>query len=358
MKKLLVYTIALSFLLTACGGGGGGGGGGARPEPAAAINAAEYAIFSAPPANVTGTTIERDGNANDPNDDYVLIQRDADGIKFTYRDVSNNKLLGNSLSMRSFHVDTGTGASGHSDFVTAGNYLKAQKSETLNLNHTTSAGLVRGTFTSTDILEVGGKKLGLSYADFGMWKTKTEFHGTVNGVAVNQVLMHEPEDFTGKMSGTNNRAYFPVGGSGTASFSGNAIGVVRAHKGGDDVAAPQGAEIYGQANLNVDLANRRASLDLNFANFYNFRFNGLEVERDGEFEDMDSSTMLISGGAANTTGINMNKSGSASFEVDGKFYGPTRTDPSEAVGDAEIKQYTPNGDNRVVEVDIAFGVKR
>lgn len=347
MRHLTAFILGFSLLLTACVSSGGGGGGNAAPP--APVPTAEYDIFSVPPANETGTVIERDGNPNNPADDYLLIQRTADGIKFTYRDVANRDLLGDSLSMRSFEVYTGAGSQ-PSDFNSSGNYLRAEKT---SAPVTTPDG---GTFTSTEIIEVGGKTLGLQYADFGMWKTIINYNGS-GGVITR---MNEPEI----LDDMENRAYRAAftAGTGTESFTGNAMGVVRAHNSAysDDVAAPLGAEVYGTASLDVNLTNLRATLDLLFPGFYDFSFTNLSVDRSGELDEIDRTTQLSVTNNGNATGINLNTvSGvTGGFDVDGQFYGPSRNNPTEAVGDVEIRQTAVNGVNNYVDVDIAFGVKK
>ncbi len=356
MKRFMLYAALIASMLTGCGGDGGGSSS-AAPAPPDPIDPAEYNIFSRPPANETANIIERDGNPDNPADDYVLIQRDASGIMFTYRDVDNRDVLGDADSMRSFHISTGTGSI-PDDFNDAGNYLRAVEDSgpVVISNRATAAGLVNGVYETTNIMEVGGKKMGLEFADFGMWKTTSTFTGTINGVNADRTLMHDPENLTDEMRGSGREAYFTAN-AGTASYTGNAMGVVRevAAGGGDD-AAGTGAEIYGTASLNLDLATRKANLDLNFANFYNFAFGNLALRSNGSFEDTDTST-LTKTVQANTTGIDFdgNVSPRNDFDVDGQFYGPASTSPTEATGTAEIEHYQGNG--KRIDVDIAFGVK-
>lgn len=364
MKRTLLFVITLSLMLAGCNSSSGDS---SNLAPAAALSAemvaAEAMIFSASPANTTGNIIEKDGNVNDPMDDYVLVERDAEGISFTYRDVPNNDVLGNTLSMRQFHASTGAGFT-PSDFgavVSAGsdnNFQRAEITDVANLNHTVNGVAVNGTLSSSNIIEVGGKAVGLQYADFGMWKTISTFAGTKNGVDASRTLMHDPEDWTGKMGSHANRADFAVGAA-NATFTGKAMGVARVHNGvGDDPAGAVFDEIYGNAKLDVNVAGRSANLELDFDQYYTFTFNNLEMERGGEFEERDNAANLVI--SAKKAGFNKNVDLTGAtlrdFDVEGQFYGPNSTSPVEAVGDADITMRDPM--NQTIEIDMAFGVKR
>lgn len=355
MKKAKLCILSVMGLLVGCGGSGGGG---AELPPPAPIALHEYQIFSTPPSNVTGSTIEQDGNPDNPYDDYIYIRRDGNDIVFTYRDVNNLDLLGNQDSMRSFAVSTGDSLAA-SDFKKSQSdkYLRAEKNSSQIIKHNAPAGAVDGTFEVTEVIEVGGKMLGLDYADFGMWKTTTKFSGKIDGNDAPRSLMLEPELWNGKMQDKEHEAYFEEGRTGTVGFTGNAMGVARAHNGGDDAAAPLYTEVYGSATMDIDLSTRQASLLLEFDKFYNFQFNKLGLDQRGEIEEISGVSTLDVTDTANNTVIKL-EAGQPRFDVDMQLYGPTRTDPTEAVGEVEIEQLkSGTGDNRYIEIDIAFGMK-
>ena len=362
-KHILFATVVMSLLTIACNGGGGGGGGGSAVGGgggsvggtgggggSVSVNAAppvEYSIFVAPETRRT-ETIETDGNINNPADDYVHIYRDAEGLVIQYRDVANRDLLSDSQTLRTVRFSTGAGASPNS-FISAGEYLKATARTTDAVNSVSRN--AQGTLVTTDSLEVGGKKLGLSYADFGMWKTRSEFTGTTGGTPTTFATMNDPDKWTNGQD--NKEAYFAAGLTGSAVYTGNAMGVVRAYSGyNSDVAAGKFHELYGSAAMTVNLAARTADLDLKFSDFYDFRFSNLGVaDRDGDIDD-DRATLTIQE-RNNNTGIHF--AGTPGFDVDGQFYGPDRTNPTEVVGEAEIRQM--QGGARV-EADIVFGAKK
>lgn len=347
MKKYVMCVLAATSLLsTACGGGGSSG---TAPTPVMSVPAAEYSIFVTPATNKSGQTIKQDGNANNPADDYVHISRDSEGLVFQYRDVENRGLLNDAQTMRTVKFATGSGTAA-SAFIPSGDYLKASATTTDTVNSVSRNAV--GTLVTTDTLEVGGKQLGLSYADFGMWKTKSAFTGALNGVNSNFETMNNPEEWTNGKKG--NEASFAAGGAGTATFTGNAMGVVREYAGrDDDVATTKFHELYGTASMTVDLSSRKADLALKFNDFYDFRFSNLGVSgRDGEISDDGASLSVTE--KANNSGIHFNGN-PTDFDVDGQFYGSSKSNPQEVVGDVEIGQI--QGGNSI-QTNIVFGAKK
>lgn len=354
-KHILCIAAVISFLASACGGGGGGGGGGGvSGATVTAAPQAEYAIFAAPQSSINGT-IERDGNINNPLDDYIHIYRDDEGLVYQYRDVANRGLLDDSQTLRTVRFATGNGNTANA-FQMSGDYLKATAVTNYNVSNAVYNGASHtGQFTVTDSLEYGGKQLGLSYADFGMWKTKGKFTGTIAGAGAAFESLNDPDKWTNGRDASE--AYFAASGTGDATYSGNAMGVARTYTGyNSDVAAQQFHEFYGSADMKVNLQSRTASLDLKFDNFYNFSFTNLSVaDRDGEIDD-DRATLNITANGTNSSNVNFTTGSSSSgFDVDGQFYGPSRTNPTEVVGEVEIRQ--SQGGSRT-EADIVFGAKK
>lgn len=182
-------------------------------------------------------------------------------------------------------------------------------------------------YDQTDVLYLGGAKLGLKYSDFGVWQT---YGNLVSGVpGASQVL----QDQRGVIIGVSDLRTTPTANS---TFSGNAIGIAY------DNSRNLQHSVKGSSTLQVDAAGK-ANLALNFDGWYSFAVNGMTVAPNGIINDNRTSSITQtapSGGIA----AGQVSFGATNSAITSGFYG-NNSDPTskkEVVGIFDINNGASN----------------
>ncbi|MDR2947081.1 MAG: hypothetical protein LBV79_10090 [Candidatus Adiutrix sp.] len=306
MKKVLVLLSALT-LLTGCvsgGGGSGSAGGGSTQPPVLGTNE----VFS------VGDKVVPVKEFSD-----FSVSKTADGLVLTGQ---NDGGLTRSVTFQA------------SDFVEQGDFLVATKKTSGNYGDTPGH-----SYNANDDIALGGKKLGLSHSDFGMWDAQDKRNDALGNYAGTFYT-----DTPFYMGVAAKQANFTAS-SGTHTFSGTTIAI--AHGAGGD------EHLTGTAALNVDFTAAAgplgdSNLYLHFANFADFAIP-LRISNVGFISQASAAygdTIVTN----QTTGKDLTH---PSSHVLGQFYGDSPNSPSEAVGEYEI-QSTGGG----TTINGSFGVKK
>ena len=334
MKKALLITCGMSVLtLCACNSGGGKGG-----VTTVAGDAYIFASVDAVPAD--GTNIVPASTALWGN--TYGIKKTVDGLELTMQDNTLGKTR--TVKMSNGHSDA-------SNFRDHGRYIVAEKTTDGGLlSNVTVAGLgvLNGSIRYEDEVYLGGKKLGLAYADFGIWQTEVDFRGTRDGHGYAEDWDLKAVPFiTGDAA--HKQAF--AAGTGTQVFTGRAIGT--AYDDNNAVFDDRVDDISGTARMTVDLSQLNASqLELMFHEFYNFTFSNLDVSS-GTVNLNGNHTVNVTSNGVNDTHVVL-PTGDHIYDTNLKaqFYGPAAHDPTEAVGTFHLDNGSGKG------IVGSFGVKK
>jgi len=301
MKNGLTSIIAL-MALAACGGGKGGGDGDPAPLQAPQIP------FS------NGATTPVSGANN-------VMQSGVDSARFPVK-VGPGSLSTSSSSLSAYSLTrtanelTLSNSPVHSvdfnfasDFVAGNNFIFASKST------------AEGSGSYNDTVVLGGQKLGLEYADFGVWKSS---YARYNSNSVPEFVRNADVPFF--VANTSRESARPAANQ---IFTGTAVGSAYDYTGGNNNVK----DISGAATLNFNSSTNRMEMTLAFDNFYTFTFTpNITVGTNGSYgAGSYSSTSVAVSGNAGGTGISF-ANGTYMANVVGQFYGASAGAPSETAG--------------------------
>jgi|GEM_PF-5060194 len=293
MTKQPISIIAL-MSLAACGGGGGGGGGKELPQ-------APQIPFS----NGAATPISGANN---------IIKSGVDSVRFPAKvgpgslSTSGNSLTGYSLARTGSDLVLGGGGREvkfnlNSDFMAGSDFIFASKSQAGEAS------------ANNDMVVLGGKKLGLEYADFGVWKSSSATSATSVRNA----------DVPFFIADNNMKSNMPTTNK---TFTGKAVGSAYDYTNGNNNVK----DIAGLATLNFNSSTNRMEMTLAFDGFYTFTFTPNYSVANGSYGagSYNSTSVAVSGNAGGT-GISFT-SGTYMANVVGQFYGASQGAPSETAG--------------------------
>ena len=322
-KRLPVLMVSALFALAACGGGGGGGGGVNSTPPLAWEPPSDPYGQSSGSANTVATFVL--------GADIVPVET-RNGVPLTVTKTANGLTLSAYNGARTVTLSADAG-----DFKnTSGDYITAVKESSGKYSDYSSI-----SYRAQDTVALGGKKLGLSHSDFGIWTSY------VHEVADGQDPEYGPTSKTVAafyMGDPGKTANFSSS-SGQQTFSGNTAAT--AHGG----AVSGTTHLTGTARMSFTAATSiNTNLRLTFPGFYNFQIP-VEIDANGKITQGAGTAFAIDNG--DLSGRNMN--GVGYYKVDGQFYGPSGSNPKEAVGgyliqSADKEQYT--------SVNGSFGLKK
>lgn len=349
MKKLTgLMMIVAMVCITACNGSGGGGS-------SSGIKVADSAadpilINSAPSTDPAYTELEdvsmfsymvADGEYIVPASTDGYVKKTPTGIEATLNyDIDGEKFI-RLLEFDDFKDD------GKDN----GYYLSSLES-TKDFNNSNSGNVnIDGTVTMVDTIYIGGKKLGLSYSEFGGWAASTNIKGTGSYLGIPLPINTTTQDMEGMWLGNDSAKKSFDGVAAAQDFTGNAIAV--AYENNENSLDAKSALVTGSATISVNPANLAATtLKLDFTDFYSFTLSNIEVLSSGAIAATDSSAISVVEDMANSSGINFG----ADLNVDvlnGQFYGKDL--PTEAVGAFRIGDKSEAGIERGISG--SFGVK-
>lgn len=207
--------------------------------------------------------------------------------------------------------------------------------------------------TITDIVKIGGRALGLSYSDFGLWTIKgaTTFTGDKDLLlakkdteAKNNYYYFDTPFFTGfNQFETNFTKQTTAGINTTTVFKGKTFG--SATKG--DVRK----DLSGTATLSVLNQEAKGKLTLNFDKWYTFSFSDINLENTSGFS-LTGSTVSVDNTLKSSDILITAPSSGITGNLSGKLYGVEAGKPEEAVGIFDINTTDS------VKINGAFGVKK
>ncbi len=207
--------------------------------------------------------------------------------------------------------------------------------------------------TITDIVKIGGRALGLSYSDFGLWTIKgaTTFTGDKDLLlakkdteAKNNYYYFDTPFFTGfNQFETNFTKQTTAGINTTTVFKGKTFG--SATKG--DVRK----DLSGTATLSVLNQEAKGKLTLNFDKWYTFSFSDINLENTSGFS-LTGSTVSVDNTLKSSDILITAPSSGITGNLSGKLYGVEAGKPEEAVGIFDINT------TDFVKINGAFGVKK
>lgn len=322
---LLLLFVLVLVLLPACGGGGGGGGGaggGFAPPPALSLDDGPL-----PPIEGFDNIAVSQANKEIVFKSSPTIRKTDDGILV---------VLYNGIEFF-----TGDGAYA-SEFFEGANFITGQK---LLDSVRTEYPDPEGSYSIAQYryaIFLGGKKLTLEYADFGIWLEARHY------------LYSSPDDYIDS-SGIVTFGTFWTNTDGhwrppaaDQEFEGTAVAAVKNHDTND------AAFFSGTAQLKVTspAGALRGELDLTFDKYYNFKLSNIQINDAGFMPEYPTPSVQITGGGNNLgkPEFDFDTGQSIGGDITGRFYGPEGGNASEAVGTFGIY-------NGFVNVYGAFGVK-
>ena len=356
MKKLfLISGLIFAVLLTGCETSGGGS------KRSAAVNGASTPLPPMPAKTHPGIVAAENpyvagmavGDiAYTYTDSHVTrtVTKTATGLEFTISDSSRpgDPTMNRTANFDDFGVN--------SDGFTVG---QADSGPLSIVNLKDGSDTYNGTATMTDQIYLGSSASGLQYSEYGEWKNRFQFDGTVNGKKTTIDWRDDGGVFS-SAAAANTKPFVSVAGNQT--FTGHAIGKVTVY---DDSVANSSIvkDLTGTASMVVSLAGG-ASGDLSLAmkNFYDFKVSNINLSNPaGTFT---GSTGVIAVSAAtngkNNTGINLNDFQALNGDVAGLMAGNTTAgiDPTEIVGTLDMEAMHKTNPKKEVDMELAFGVKR
>ena len=314
MKKSLLMFAMLG--LAACGGGGGGGSGGAKNNfPTVALRDGNLTAVSGS-TNITSNGSDKLATTQQRQTNYGSSNQSGGNIPgYTVTQTSDRIILNyNGVQTTMEFAD---------DFKAGNKFIQAIKNS--------------GTDT-TDLVALGGKKLGLQYSDFGIWMHATNSATLANGSPrIDMIPFFIGNDANRATTGFNN------------TFAGTVVATAF------DAIQGKSENVSGSASISFSVASNTltAITTLNFDDFYKFVFTkDSTIDANGKFASSNGSTPVTVTNNGNATGINFS-TGSHMVYMNGQFYGAGGT-AQEAVGTFSI---TNNGIPATKGVVGAFGVK-
>lgn len=352
MKKIIELMIIVAMLsLAGCGGSSSGdSGGGINVADSITVEVKE--LPSSPSTDPDYNTLEDVSMFSYmvPDGAFIIPESDAGYAKKTPTGISarvNHALSENLVTERQLEFDDFK-----DDGKTNGYYLSSLES-TRTFDNTSLDGVtVSGTVTMVDTIYVGGKKLGLSYAEFGGWISSTNIQGKGSYLGLQLPINTSIQKMEGMWLGdASAEKGFDTTVGQAKTFRGNTIAV--AYENNTNTLASKNAVISGSATMTVNPADLAASsLALDFADFYTLTLNNLEIQAGGSIAAGALSSVSARAKATNRTGIALGNALNINA-LDGQFYGSAA--PSEAVGAFKIGDTTDLGVERGISG--AFGVK-
>ncbi|MDR1826061.1 MAG: hypothetical protein LBQ49_00025 [Rickettsiales bacterium] len=326
MKKITniaVISIA-AFGLGACGGGGGG--------------AAPYTDF--PNINFVDGALSPVSGAGSimsyGEDDNATVQRKYSNIGTS----SSNK---NGINESLYAVEKtseGIVLRNRGEVVNAEDIV-IKFSTDFREGNNTMIGLKNTGDTQTDVVVLGGKKTGLQYSDFGIWKSAD------NGISFGDAYLRET--FAFYTGGYQNGKPAPTSAT---TFTGKVVGTAY------NSAGTVYKDVVGTASIEFTRTGGQltAATEFDFDNFYKFAFTRTGVTTDQTYGDFWSSlatTPVTVTGSPSNPEVTFN-TGTYMTQIGGQFYGNEAA--SEAVGTFSMNAGSGigMGTNGIVG---AFGVK-
>lgn len=332
MLRHILLLLPLCLFAACGGGGGGGGGGGPAPDTSPGIRG---------PVPIVGY-------------ENIVACYAAGGVAF--QDVSNTldktaeSILVSSGSNTIMFL-TGDGEGTTSNFYADGAFIKAEKDGTFDDKYPD------GSYTTVDgsySIYLGGKNLGLEYADFGIWlgvEHSQDYYADDNPLEDTARDWVRGEAF---WIDANKNAHRQAPAAG--SFEGTTIAWVS-----NDFAEGQPhALLRGAATLDVSGqgAGLQGTLGLKFDDYYNFSFGSILISGDGSMRDV---RYKLSVQVTENPGLDKDQYAGLCFDlgksyagnIDSQFYGAEGAGASEAAGSFYI--FNPNDTSPSIKG--AFGVK-
>lgn len=348
--RLSLLILALG-LLPACGGGGGGGGGGGPITPVADL---------VPPA-----IILEDGTPSPlPAGDDIIVGAGSGQIVFYGVDSRNLQKTDLGIVVSdgvTFYNGTGGKAS---DFFAGDTFISAQKTTELPAVPTNTA---YKRSQNRHAIYLGGKVLGLEYADFGIWLAS----GHSQEIAVDGSLISETKKMpsgAGFWTDTGAHTQAPVNGQ---NFAGTAIAVASVAEASTPNEPYDSAMLSGTAELSISDpgSGLTGTLNLLFPGYHNFTLANIGIDGSGAMSGPTSDPVSghVSGvwttGGIGVTGTPSTENQNFSFDtvqgasgrLGGQFYGDGINVSREAAGYFGISG-TSQGSTDIVRVNGAFGV--
>ncbi|MDR1124308.1 MAG: hypothetical protein LBL61_07015 [Elusimicrobiota bacterium] len=361
MKKIVIVVFCAVFL-NACAMFGGGGGGGGSSSGGNSISAGGDVvsdgggsadendktydgILSIPINYSDGGPATNTFAVTNTTNESTNIQRDINGISFSSSYSHNHS---HEINLRFIN----------DDFTEYSDYIEGIKQNSGTWNNLYASydyyapTIYNGNYTQEGRLRFYGNKMGLEYAEFGLWENTLSFNGTktysdYQGTHTDNVNGEISHGFGTFYSINGNAGFVMNAQAGNVNFSGKAIGFAYDNNSGLK------EEIYGTANVNVDLSNVTANLTLNFDNFYTISAPTLDIL--GSSFNNYSDIIYLSNDTNNTTAITLDTNGSFIGEIRGDFYGNNTYEPTEVAGTIKHTQGYSSGQKGFVA---AFGAKK
>lgn len=213
-----------------------------------------------------------------------------------------------------------------------------------------------------DTVKLGGRALGLSYSDFGIWKIKGGFHFIGNKDLITKAKEwgedlddKSYEDYYTFTNGIDkykqgfDTAKATVGAK--TKFTGTTMAVATLT---DSSNKKKHKEFNGTASMTVDNASGKAEVGLEYKNWYNFKFKEIDVKNSNGFSS--NVAPEINGTSADSE-FKFNNLTGQTGEIKGKMYGLEAGKPEEAVGSFKVNSAPADPAYNNLTVNGVFGVK-